>query len=75
MSQIPASSPFFNTVQLQTRSGEFVGKVRVQAFFPPAEVLMWGERIFTLHKAGEERHSEHVYREGMLAIARLDLVG
>ena len=53
----------FATVTLRTRAGEDVGTVEVPDFKPPAEVLVWGQRFFTLASLGAD--GALVYVEAM----------
>jgi hypothetical protein len=48
--------------RLLTRTGEFVVKVMVPPFSPPAEVINWGSRYFVRQSNGE-------YREGIVWVA------
>jgi len=36
----------FETVRLETRTGELVARVNVPKFAVPCDVLIWGERFF-----------------------------
>lgn len=48
----------FEKIRLLTRDGGFVHEAEVPRFTPPAEVLVWGARVFVRRENGE-------YREGM----------
>lgn len=47
--------------RLLTREGDYVITAEVPRFNPPAEVIVWGSRIFVRTAAGE-------YREGIVTI-------
>lgn len=52
----------FSTVKLETSDGRFVVYVEVLPFIEPPEVIIWGSRIFKMHKPGDNKCPDE-YRE------------
>ena len=47
------------TVILETRDTQFVARVEVPPFNPPAEIILWGSRYFI------QTQDPNTYREGL----------
>lgn len=59
---------FFRPARLETRDGGFVADVWLMPFALPAEIVRWGERVFTLHIMGGPRDVP-IYREAFMTFA------
>jgi hypothetical protein len=52
------------TARLEVATGEFVTNVYVLPFNEPPQVIIWGSRIFKLHKEAQDfPKDQDVYRE------------
>ena len=51
------------TARLETATGDLVTTVEVLPFNEPPDVIIWGTRIFKLHKATRDFVRPDVYRE------------
>lgn len=61
----PASSSPLARARLELRAGELVAEVEILPFVHPAQVVLWGARVFLL----KDLAPELTYREAVATVA------